>query len=117
MSSCVLLTQELIPLAHVALARVQTQTLANAQVKILLGKQLRHVVDARAVLVGKDAVGVDVAEACNLAANGVVNMVVGTQHDDIGLDAKAAELLNGVLRRLGLDLVSGGNIGASDTWM
>ena len=38
-------------------------------------------------------------------------MVVGAQHDDIGLDAKAAEFLNGVLRRLGLDLVSGGDIG------
>ena len=34
----VLLAQELVPLTHVALTRVQTQTLANAQVKVLLGE-------------------------------------------------------------------------------
>ena len=107
----VLLAQELVPLTHVALTRVKTQTLANAQVKVLLGEQLRNIVDARAVLVGKDTVGVDVAEACNLAADGIVDMVVGAQNDNIGLDTKAAELLDGVLRRFGLDLVGGGDIG------
>ena len=107
----VLLAQEFVPRTHVALTRVQTQTLANAQVKVLLGEQLRNIVDARAVLVGKDTVGVDVAEACDLAADGVIDMVIGAQHDDIGLDAEAAELLDGMLRRLGLDLVGGGNIG------
>ena len=111
MVGVVLLAQELVPLAHVALARVQTQALANAQVKVLLSKQLRNIVDARAVLVGKDAVGVDIAEACDLAADGVVDMVVGAQHDNVGLDAKAAELLDGMLRRLGLDLVGGSDIG------
>ena len=77
MVGVILFAQELVPLAHVALTRIQTQTLANAQVKVLLGKQLRHVVDARAVLVGKDAVGVDVTETRDLAADGVVNMVIG----------------------------------------
>ena len=38
-------------------------------------------------------------------------MVIGAQHDNVGLDTKAAQLLNGVLRGLGLDLVGGGNIG------
>ena len=111
MVGMILLAQELVPFAHVALTRIKTQTLANAQVKVLLGKQLRDIVDTRAVLVGKDAVGVDVAEARDLAADGVVDMVIGAQHDNVGLDTKAAQLLNGVLRRLGLDLVCGGDIG------
>ena len=111
MVGVILFAQELIPLAHVALTRVQTQALANAQVKVLLGKQLRNIVNARAVLVGKDTIGVDVAEACDLSADSVIDMVVGAQHDDIGLDAKAAELLDGMLRGLGLDLVGGGDIG------
>ena len=34
----VLLAQELVPLTHVALTRIETQTLANAQVKVLLGE-------------------------------------------------------------------------------
>ena len=107
----VLLAQELIPCAHIALARIEAKALANAQVKVLLGEQLRHVVNARAILVGKDAVGVDVAETRDLAANGVVNMVIGAQHNNVGLDAKAAQLLDGVLRGLGLNLVGGGDIG------
>ncbi len=111
MVGVILFAQELVPLAHVALTRIQTQALANAQVKVLLGKQLRNIVNARAILVGKDAIGVDVAEACDLSADSVIDMVVGAQHDDIGLDAKAAELLDGMLRGLGLDLVGGGDIG------
>ena len=111
MVGVILFAQELVPLAHVALTRVQTQALANAQVKVLLGKQLRNIVNARAVLVGKDAIGVDVAEACDLSADSVIDMVVGAQHDNIGLDTKAAELLDGMLRGLGLDLVGGGDIG------
>ena len=111
MVGVILFAQELVPLAHVALTRIQTQALANAQVKVLLGKQLRNIVNARAVLVGKDAISVDVAEACDLSADSVIDMVVGAQHDDIGLDAKAAELLDGMLRGLGLDLVGGGDIG------
>ena len=38
-------------------------------------------------------------------------MMVGTAHDELGLDAQAAQLLDRVLRRLGLDLVRGGNVG------
>ena len=77
MVGVILFAQELVPLAHVALTRIQTQALANAQVKVLLGEQLRNIVNARAVLVGKDAVGVDVTETRDLAADGIVNMVIG----------------------------------------
>ncbi len=84
MVGVILFAQELVPLAHVALTRIQTQALANAQVKVLLGKQLRNIVNARAVLVGKDAIGVDVAEACDLSADSVIDMVVGAQHDISG---------------------------------
>ena len=111
MVGMVLLAQELIPCAHIALARIEAKALANAQVKVLLREQLRHVVNARAILVGKDTVGVDVAETRDLAADSVINMVIGAQHNNVGLDTKAAQLLDGVLRGLGLNLVGGGDIG------
>ncbi len=56
-------------------------------------------------------VGLDVAEARDLGADGLVDLVVGAAHDEVGLDAHGAQLAHGVLRGLGLDLVGGGDVG------
>ena len=107
----VLLGQERIPLRHVAFARVQPQPLADAQVEVLVGEKGGHVVDRRAVLVGKDAVGVHVAKRRDLGARIVADLMIAAQDDDIRLDAQAAQLFDGMLRGLGLNLVRGGDVG------
>ena len=109
--SMVLLANESIPVGHIALARVEAQALADTQVEVLVRQKARNIVDARTVFIGKHAIGVDIAEARDFGANAVVDIVIGAQDDDVGLDAKAAQLLNGMLRGLGLDLVSCGDIG------
>ena len=98
------------PGAHVRLARVETELLADLDVEALLGEVHGNVVDRGAVGVLEDAAGVDVAEARDLRADGRLDLVVGAADDEVGLDAHGAQLLHGVLRRLGLDLVGCGDV-------
>ena len=107
----VLRGEEPLPIRHVALALVEPQTLADAQVEILLGHHARHVVDGRGVFAGEHAIHVHVGERGDLGAHVVVDVVVAAQHDDVGLDAEAPQLLDGVLRGLGLHLVGRRDIG------
>ena len=107
----VLRGEELLPIRHVALARVEPQALADAQVEVLLGHHARHVVDGRGVLASEHAIHVHVGERGDLGAHVVVDVVVAAQHDDVGLDAEAPQLLDGVLRGLGLHLMGRRDIG------
>jgi hypothetical protein len=102
---------EVVPIAHVALAWLEAQLLADLLVKALLGEVHGHVVDGGAVRILEDAILVHVAEVCDLGADGGVDLVVRAAHDEVGLDAHGAQLLDGVLRGLGLDLVRGGDVG------
>jgi hypothetical protein len=76
-----------------------------------LGEVLRHLVDGGAVGVLEHAVGVDVAEHGYLGPNRLLDLVVGAADDEVGLDAHRAQLLDGVLGGLGLDLVGGRDVG------
>jgi len=58
-----------------------------------------------------NTVRADIAEHADLALDVAANRAVGTQHDDVGGDTHALQLLAGVLGRLGLVLVGTGNIG------
>ena len=99
------------PLGEVAVSHIEPQTLANLHVKALLGEVVGDVVDGGAVGVLEDVIGLDVAEARDLSADGLLHLVVGAAHDEIWLDPHTAQLLHGVLRGLCLHLVRGGDVG------
>ena len=61
-----------------------------------------HLVDAGQVLALHDALEIDIAERGHLHPQGVVEMALGTQHEDVRLNAHSLQLLDAVLRRLGL---------------
>ena len=71
----------------------------------------RHVVYRGTVRVLKHAVRVHVAEACDLCPHLRVHLVVRAAHDEIRLQAHAAQFLHRMLRGLGLDLMRGRDIG------
>ena len=58
-----------------------------------------------------DALGLDVAEGADLAADVAAHAAVGPQDDDVGADAHALQLLDRVLGGLGLVLVGAGDVG------
>ena len=64
-----------------------------------------HVVDRHAVHRLDDGVGSHVAEQRNLAAHLPGNVVLGAEHQHIGLDAELLKLLHRVLCRLGFQLL------------
>ena len=68
----------------------------------------RHLVDGLGRGRGHDRIDVDVAEERDLLAQLVVDVLVAAGDDDVGLDADAAQLLDRVLRGLGLELAGGG---------
>jgi hypothetical protein len=63
----------------------------------------RHLVD-RAGVDAETTAWVDVAEERDLAADTRIDGAVGAADDEVGLDTDAAELLDRVLGRLGLEL-------------
>ncbi len=72
---------------------------------------VRHGIDRRDVARLDDGALADVAEQAELAALLAGNFAVGAAQQDIGLDADGAQLLHGVLRRLGLQFAGRGNVG------
>ena len=71
----------------------------------------RDLVDRARRLGRDDRLDVDVAEQRDLLADLVGHRVVRAQDDDVGLDADAAQLLDRVLGRLGLELAGGHQLG------
>ncbi len=71
----------------------------------------RHAIDGVEVERRDDAFGRHVAELADLAAVVVGNGMAGAAHQDVGLDADGAQLLDRVLGRLGLELAGGVDIG------
>ena len=68
----------------------------------------RDLVDRLGRLGRDDRLGRDVREQRDLLADLVADRVVRAEDDDVGLDADPAELLDGVLGRLRLELARGG---------
>ena len=68
----------------------------------------RHLVDRLGGGRRDDRLHVDVGEQRDLLADLVGDLAVGAEHDAVGLDADAAQLLDRVLGRLGLELAGRG---------
>ena len=58
-----------------------------------------------------DGIGVDVAEQRHLALEVGRERMLGAQHEDVGLQTVLQQSLDGVLRRLGLQLARSGHVG------
>ena len=80
-------------------------------VELLIVQQQRDLVDAVDVDGGNYRAFLDVGEQRNLAPLGRRQRPVGPAQQDIRLDTDGAQFLDRVLRRLGLDLAGGGDIG------
>ena len=92
------------PLGQVGRVRLQAEALDDDLVELLLVQGLRNLVDVIQVDGTDDGALFDIGEERDLAALFIRQRVLGAAQQHIGLDADAAQLLNGMLRRLGLDL-------------
>ena len=96
---------------------VEAELRADERVEPLVLQRLRHEVDVAHVLVRDDGVRVDVGEERDLVADVVRERVVRAADDDVGMDTDPAQLVDGVLRRLRLQLAGSLDERTSVTWM
>ena len=96
---------------QVDVAHTKVQLLADHGVEALIVKVKRHLIYGRAVLACQNLARGHVAELGDLLAHAVGDLVVGAADNEVGLDAHRAQLLDRVLRRLGLNLMSCGDVG------
>ena len=99
------------PLGQVRLGRVDPQQPADLAVQILRVQQQRHLIDGAGVLVVKDVFRRDVAKHRDLVAHLARDRVLRAADDHVRLNAQPRQLLDGVLRRLGLQLARRRDIG------
>jgi hypothetical protein len=92
------------PRSRIAQLRVHAEMPQHFAVEARLVVLQGHLVDGRGVERGDDRVLADVAEQPDLAARGGRHLAVAAAEQDRGLDADGLQLLDGVLRRLGLEL-------------
>ena len=92
----------LLPRTQVELAGLQAQHLAHDVVETLVVEDQRQLVDVASVGGVDDRPGVDVAEVGDLDLQVVAERLLAAAHDEVGLDAAAAQFGHRVLRRLGL---------------
>ena len=95
---------EVLPLAEHGGRRVEAEPLADELVEALALQELRDQVDVGHVRRADHGPLVDVGEERDLLADLVGEHVAGAADDDVGVDADAAQLVDGVLRRLRLQL-------------
>ena len=104
------LLRGLLPAVEEILPRSQCRTLANFHSELLQDGLVQslvlhvdgHLVDAGQVFALYDAVLLDVAEACHLLQDVLAQMLLCPEHEDVGLNTHALQLLHGVLRRFRL---------------
>lgn len=100
------LGEKLAPWAQVRLALRHNPDLAEHYlVKMLLMHQHGHLVDRACVTALHNCVGSHVAELGYLLPHRDGDIMLGAEHEHIGLYAEMLQLLHGVLRRLGLQLL------------
>src|SRR6266511_1775944 len=102
---------ERLPLAHVGLFGFDVQILEHQLVHALVGEGERALVDAGDVARGDDGALLDVAEQGDLALHLLRQEAVGAAEQDVGLDSDGEQLLDGMLRGLGLELAGSGDEG------
>ena len=101
----------LVPDRQIGRAAVQREVPADLAVQALLVVAARDRVDGVDVQGLDHRVAADVAEQGDLAPRVLVDLVLGAADDHVRLDADALELLDRVLRRLGLQLAGRGDVG------
>ena len=96
--------RQLVPLGEVGLRRVEPEPLADEPVEPLLLQHGRDEVDVGDVGARDDGARVDVGEERDLVADVARQLLVRAADDDVGMDTDAPQLVDGVLRRLRLQL-------------
>ena len=97
-----------LPLGKIRLRLAETELAADGVAHVRLFKHERRFIQHRDRHVLDDAVALHIAEVCDLAEDVLVlDRLVAAQHDDVRGNAHALQLLDGVLRRLGLVLARG----------
>ena len=106
------LSQEVVPLVHVGLTvTLQASFLEDDVVQTLLMHLQRHLIDGGHVQRLHHSVGADVAELGHLLQHGGRQLMLGAQHQDVGLDTLLLQQLDTVLRGLCLELLGRADIG------
>ena len=86
---------------HAAVPR-EFEAVPQDLVHALLLEHQRDVVDVRHVVHAEDAARVDVAEDAELLPRGLLELGLAAADDDVRRQAQTSQLLDAVLRRLGL---------------
>ena len=106
------LGKEFVPLRQVRLSlTADARLLEDDVVQSLLVHHQRHLIDGGHVEALHHGVGTDVAELRHLLQHHRRQLVLGAQHEDIGLDTFLLQQLDTVLGGLGLELLGSGDIG------
>ena len=79
----------------------------DSSIQSLLLHADRHLVDARHVFALHHALQVYITKRCHLHAQVVIQMTLGTQHQNVGLNTHTLQFLHRVLCRFGLQLIGG----------
>ncbi len=102
---------EIFPTAEVGVGRVHVEVLEDEGVEALVGETEGNFVDGRDGGGADDGALFDVAEGGDFLLHLAAQRAVGAAEQDVGLDADGEQLLDGVLRGLGLELLRGGDVG------
>ena len=106
------LGQEFVPLVHVGLALcLEAGFLQDDVVQALLVHLEGHLIDGRHVQRLHHSVGAHVTELSHLLQHRGWQLVLGAQHEHVGLDTLLLQQLDTVLRGLGLELLGGADVG------
>src|SRR5579884_964706 len=95
------------PARQVRLGGLNVQIPERQSIHIFLGKAKRHLVDGIYVFCSDDGLLFQIAEERNLALNFLGEKAVAAAEQDVGLDPDGQHLLYRMLRRFGLQLLSG----------
>ena len=98
---------ERLPRGEVGRGGVQAQLLDHDAAQACLLDHERNAVDGPRIGLGDHVLRLHVAEEGDLLPELLVDGLVGAGDQDVGLDADGAQLLDGVLRRLRLQLPGG----------
>lgn len=107
----VFLGKILVPATHVRIALLEPEAIEYFDVKALVKERSRNFVDARGVLAREDMIELDLAEHRDFLTQLGADLVVASEHEEVRLDAERLEFFDRVLSGLGLELMSGSDVG------
>ena len=103
--------KKVLPLVPINVVERQAELSDHIGVETFVEQHLRHIVDAVGVHTVHHALGVDVAHERDLVFDGLVERTVAAQYECIRRDAELSQHHHGMLRRLRLELMGGGDVG------